>query len=126
MLLDGITLPDGLIWVDQYSWTPVAQNVSVSLAGVMLLQEAVQAGGRPITLEGGDDQSWATRAAIDALYAMAMTADKVMSLDLGIDGIHQVVWRRDQPPIAAEPVLRTVGPTGDTIYAVMALRFMEI
>lgn len=126
MLLDTIILPDGLIWSDRYDWTPVAQTVAVSLTGTIIIQEAAQLAGRPITLEGAEDQSWATKSQIDALYALTGAADKIMTLDLGTDGVHQVIWRRDQAPIVAAPVLRTVDPGPATMYAVLALRFIKI
>jgi hypothetical protein len=126
MLLDTITLPDGLVWTDRYDWTPIAQSMTVSITGTVIIQEAAQLTGRPITLEGAEDQSWATRSQIDALYALTGTADKVMSLDLGEEGLHQVIWRRDQAPIVVSQVLRTVDPGPATMYAVMALRFIKI
>ncbi len=126
MILDSIILPDGLIWADRYDWTPVAQSVQVSLTGTVIVQEAAQLSGRPITLRGAEDQCWATRSEIDALYATTSAADHVMALDMGQDGQYQVIWRRDQAPIVVEPVLRMVDPGPDTLYAVLELRFMTV
>ncbi len=121
MKLGNITLPDGLIWADRFAWTPVSQNISVSLTGTVIIQEATQATGRPITLEGGEDQCWISDTDLEALYATTQTANNVMTLDLDELGEHQVVWNRNNP-IEVSQVLRGL----DNLWAAKALRFIKV
>ncbi len=55
MTLDGIELPDDLLWVDEFDWNPVAQDIERSLTGALMVQEQAKLYGRPITLTGGDE-----------------------------------------------------------------------
>jgi len=126
MTLDSITLPAGLVWSDKYNWTPVSQSVDISLTGALVIQEAAQLAGRPITLAGGDQFCWAPRADIDALYATLQTAGATMTLDLGADGSHQVIWRRDAQPLEVVPVVAYSDPNADTQYVINALRFLKV
>lgn len=75
--LGGVALPDDLEWVDEYDWSPVAQQVEISLAGALLVEESAQLTGRPITLrsgqEGGNYWALATRATVEALRALVDT-----------------------------------------------------
>ncbi len=36
MQLDTMTLPDNLLWVNEFDWTPVAQSTDRSLTGSLL------------------------------------------------------------------------------------------
>jgi len=124
--LDSITLPAGLVWADKYDWTPVSQSVDISLTGTLVIQEAAQLAGRPITLVGGDRFCWAPRSVIDALYATLQTAGVTMTLDLGDDGSHQVVWRRDAQPLEVAPVVPCSDLVDDSMYVINAMRFLKV
>lgn len=124
--LDSINLPDGLHWADKYNWTPVSQSVDISLTGTLVIQEAAQLAGRPITLAGGDRFCWAPRTVIDALYATLQTAGLTMTLDLGVDGSHQVIWRRDKESLEVAPVVAYSDPVAETQYVINALRFLKV
>lgn len=75
--LGGIALPDDLEWVDEFDWSPVGQQVEVSLGGSLIIEESAQLAGRPITLRSNQSGSnyWAvtTRATAEALQALANT-----------------------------------------------------
>jgi len=125
LTLDSITLPAGLIWADKYNWTPVSQSVDISLTGTLVIQEAAQLSGRPITLAGGDRFCWAPRSVIDTLYDTLQTAGLTMTLNLGDDGSHQVVWRRDSQPLEVAPVVAYSDPNDETQYMINAMRFLK-
>ena len=80
MTLDGIELPDDLLWVDEFDWNPVAQDIERSLTGALMVQEQVKLYGRPITLTGGDEAGWVTRVTILELMALVETPNRVMTL----------------------------------------------
>jgi len=127
MKLDGITLPEGLTWSDRYDWTPVTQSVEMSVAGTLIIQEAAQAAGRPITLTAaGGEHCWISKADLDQLYGLTSDAGRTMTLELAPGDVRQVIWRRDKQPIEARPVLEVTDPADDTWYVLAALRMLEV
>lgn len=67
-----ISLPNDLLWVDEFRWTPVASSSSYSLAGSLIIEQGVKLAGRPITLEPPDNEmAWVSRATHAALRAAA-------------------------------------------------------
>lgn len=67
--LGAITLPQGLRWVDELTWTPLAQVNTYLVTGSLLVQQATKQAGRPITLLGGDLWAWMTYANVKTLKA---------------------------------------------------------
>ena len=121
-----IELPAGLIWEDEFNWTPVTQKAEVAVNGALIIQEGAQQGGRPITLVGGDDACWISRSDLVALYATMQAAGQTMTLTLHDAREFSVMWRRDSQPIEASQVLRYEAPSADTWYVVEQLKLMEI
>lgn len=76
-LIDQVTqreihLPNDMLWVDEFNWTPVASTSSYSLAGSLIIEQGVKLAGRPITLEMPDNEmAWISRATHEALRAAA-------------------------------------------------------
>lgn len=127
MQLDAITLPDGLVWSDRYEWTPVSQTVEVSVAGTLIVQEAAQSAGRPITLTAvGGEHCWVTKSVLDQIYALTSNPGRTMSLTIAPGDVRQVIWRRDRLPVEARPVLEVTNPDDNTLYVLLALRFLEV
>ena len=124
--LTEIQLPAGLIWEDEFDWTPVSQKAEVAVNGALIIQEGAQQGGRPITLAGGDDACWIARSDLLTLYAAMQTAGQEMTLTLHDAREFAVVWRRDSHPIEASQVLRTEAPTDDTWYVIDKLKLITI
>ena len=52
MILDTITLPDDLLWINEFEWNPVKQTTKRSLTVALLVQEGQLINGRPIVLSG--------------------------------------------------------------------------
>ena len=50
MQLDDITLPDDLLWINEFDWNPVTQSTERSLTGALLVQEEPFTHGRSISL----------------------------------------------------------------------------
>ena len=67
LTLDSITLPTDLIWIDEYAWTPVKQSINTAVNGGLIIEAAAALAGRPITLQGGDDYAWASKATLELL-----------------------------------------------------------
>jgi len=66
-----VTLPDDLLWPDEFTWQKVAQRKVFSLAGSLLVEAGAKAAGRAITLQGSETCAWASRTTVLALKALA-------------------------------------------------------
>ena len=114
MQLDTITLPDDLLWINEFDWNPVEQNVDRSLTGALLVQEQGKQHGRPIILSGGSDAGWVNRTSVVALLALSGQANQVMTLTLADNRTFSVIFNRDgSGPIEAQQILPFAYPGDD-------------
>ena len=121
-----VTLPDALSWADEYSWSPVEQTKTYTTTGALLIEEGIKQAGRPITLEGGMDRTWCTRALVDTLRGWAATPAMVLTLTLrGV--AHQVTFDHEKGALQGLPVLFYADSAiaSDDWY-VPTLRFLEL
>ena len=143
--LGALVLPDGLIWADEYAWTPVAQQAEErTLTGALVVEEAIKTGGRPITLKGQQDgngsTAWLLRqsafrghTSLEALRAALHAAEATLDLTLHDGRRFRVTPRQDgEGPlkVAPRPVYGNsvvlADPDADTRYFVEEIRLMEI
>ena len=82
MILDTITLPDDLLWINEFEWNPVDQTTERSLTGALLVQEGQLTHGRPIVLSGNGEAGWVSRLTVKNLFALSKAANKTMTLTL--------------------------------------------
>jgi len=122
--LNGIALPSDLEWQDEFDWYPVASSSVRSLTGKLLIEEAALVKGRQMTLYGGENAAWVSRATVESLQALAATPGTTMTLDYH-GTAYTVKWRRDQTPIEAQQVLRLQNPGADHKYTI-TLRLIEV
>lgn len=100
-----VTLPEDLLWSDEYTWSPVVQAVERSITGALIVNSAALTGGRPITLEPEDDSSaWMSRTSLDILRNWAAVPDKQLTLTLR-GQVQTVVVRHQDGGISARPVV---------------------
>jgi len=123
--LDTLTLPAGLVWIDEFSAHPVAQTVRRTLDGGIVTYYTGTQGGRPITLESEPDAGWITRAQADALALMAQSPGAVYTLTLR-GQTFQVVFRHHEPPaFDARPLVNRPDPQPSDFY-LCTLKLMTI
>lgn len=135
--LDTVTLPDDLLWIDEFQFSPIVQQSDYSLDGSLILQESTVLAGRPITLAAGNDYGWCTRATVLALQTLADAAtDTNHTLTLGDSRTFTVRFRRGAAalssggsnsnlPFSASPVITYSDPaTGDDY--VLTLNLFEV
>jgi hypothetical protein len=120
-----VTLPDDLLWADQYTWQPVEQKTTVTLTGAVVVESAARTSGRPITLESGADRAWVPRTAVDQLAAWAAVAGATMTLNIRGTGNRTVVFRHEDGALQAEQVLYWSQPSADWQYRI-TLRLLEV
>jgi hypothetical protein len=123
ILLDTITLPDDLIWIDEYAHTPVKQTVSTAVNGSLIVEAAAQAKGRPVTLAGGEDYAWIDRATLEQLRAKQYQPGLTMTLNLR--GTAYSVLFMQPGGIEAKPVVDYNTPDDSDWYTV-TLKFIEV
>ncbi len=103
MTLDDLTLPDSLVWTDEFNFNQMAQETERSLTGGLLVQEGAKQFGRPITLS----ENWLDRATLDALVTKEGLATTPMTLVLADGREFAVIFDRTRgPAIEATPVHR--------------------
>ncbi|MFM5757798.1 hypothetical protein [Aeromonas hydrophila] len=116
--LNGLHLPDDLIWRDEFDWAPVEQVVTPTLSGALLVEETPKPEGRPITLVGH-----CPRATVLSVKALEAQVAQLMTLTL-LDGLQrEVFWRR--PGVVATPLIEMADPEAGEPYA-LTLNFTEV
>lgn len=67
---DSITLPNDLLWEDEFDWSPVLSDHGYSTTGALFVDMWVRQAGRPISLRAAqDDMGWVPRATVATLNA---------------------------------------------------------
>jgi hypothetical protein len=121
--LDDITLPDDLIWIDEYAHTPVRQTVSTAVNGSLIVEAAAQTKGRPISLAGGPDYGWMQRSILELLRAKQYQPG--LTLTLTLHGTAYSVLFVQPDGIEAAPVVDYNTPDASDWY-VVTLKFIEV
>jgi len=120
--LGSLALNDGLVWVDEYAYTGIVQEVKTTLGGTPLVYTSAIKGPMLITLKSaGEDQGWQTLAQVQALRAMALVKDGLYTLQLDARSF-SVRFRHDDPPVleASPLIYRTTQEAGD--YFVVSIK----
>ena len=127
-IISGVTLPDGLRWSDEFDWTPLAQRAEYSLTGALIVERATRQAGRPITLIGGKDFVWITRANLIALKTL-LDSDDTLRLTLHDSRTFDVIPAPE--PLAAYVLPRVLdsgyaNPGDDDWYVIDTLKLITV
>lgn len=76
MTLNGIHLPEGLVWRD-LDYCAIKQDAKQSITGRTILSRGREKDGRPITLTGTEQTAWLTRAQAVALSALRTELERL-------------------------------------------------
>ncbi|WP_299735673.1 hypothetical protein [uncultured Endozoicomonas sp.] len=126
MQLDDITLPDDLLWVNEFDWNPVEQNIERSLTGALLVQESELKQGRSIILSGNGEAGWVSRLMVKNLFALCKAANKTMTLTLPDSRQFTVIFDRSNgAPVEAQQVLPFAYPEDSDQY-LLTLRLLTV
>lgn len=130
--LDTFVLPDDLLWIDEFLYSPVAQSRDISLAGSLIVQSMIATAGRPVTLSGDADYAWATRQLVQDLSDYCAT-DPQMVLTLTDGRVFNVRFLQPDgsnpgaasstPPIEAKPVVGYSDPGVADPYTIIIRLF---
>ena len=127
MQLDTVTLPDDLLWQNEFEWNQNDQSQERTLSGAMVVQTAARLYGRPIRLQGGQDGGWITRATAKAIRALETDPTRVMTLTgLNDEAPLAVMFDRTSgPAFESQMIMRFAGPSDQTWYS-CALRLITV
>ena len=126
MQLDDITLPDDLLWINEFDWNPVAQTTERSLSGALLVQEGQLSHGRSVVLSGNGEAGWVSRLTVKSLYALSELANKSMTLTLPDNRQFSVIFDRSNgPSLEARQVLPFAYPEDSDAY-LLTLRLLTV
>lgn len=126
MFLDAVELPDDLEWVDEFTWTPVAQNMEYGATGALFIQESEKQAGRTITLEGEEDMCWVPRSTVLALQALRDQTDNEMTLTLEDDRTFQVRFLQSGNPIEVSPVVKGAFYSDEDYFKIQSIKLIEV
>lgn len=122
--LNGIELPRGMLWVDEFKWSAVEKSVERSITGAQVIDAIARVAGRPLTLQATESQGWIRRSTLLAVQALADVPDGQFLLQLA-DGREFTVQFAAEDPMEAEPVSRPELPAGTHPY-VATLRLITV
>lgn len=124
-----ITLPNDLMWEDEFSWSPTTGEVNRSLTGALIIEVAEKQLGRSITLKPkSDDMAWVSRAVVAQLRGWLLPATRKMRLELEYpDDSRQfiVMFRHWDTPVEASPVKGFPGHNSGDLFN-LAVQLMEV
>lgn len=129
-----LMLPSGLLWADELVWESVAQNVTTSLTGAVVVEEWARVAGRPITYTGGMPWVRVSRDTALALQALLAPAGVILTLTHHDGRTFRVMPRRggeSSPAVQVSPWPQVAGsgladPSGTDPYTIEALRLIEV
>lgn len=120
--LDGITLPAGLLWSDEFAAASVAQTVRRTLDGSVVVFYGEMRTGLPITLESEPDAGWFTRTQVEAVALRAASPGGVYTLTLRGQTWTVMFRHQDAPAFEAKPLIPVASPQpGDFYLATLKL-----
>lgn len=120
--VDAVTLPDDLIWTDEFAFNKVASNVSYGIDGALFIDEGVRLAGQPITLDGA--HVWVPRSTIETLEAWKALPGQQFTLNYrGVN--HTVVMDHSRGAMTATPDIAYDEYAADDNYA-LTLRFLKV
>ncbi len=121
-----VQIPRGMVWVDEFAWSPVEKTTEYSTTGALLVDVGERLAGRPITLQATDEHGWLARTVLQDVRALAADPEGVYVFTHA-DGREFTVMFAPDDPVTAVPIASTRPelPTDDYPY-VATVRLIEI
>lgn len=119
----SLVLPAGLIWRDEFDWSPVESTQTYTLTGALIIEQASKQAGRPVSLSADDDMNWATRQTVNTLRQWQAIVKRVFRLSIGGQTI-DVIFDQNQP-MSARPV-KNIPQHDESDWFHVALNFIEV
>jgi hypothetical protein len=114
--IDGIPLPPGLLWVDEFSTQTVAQTVKRTLDGSLVVFYGGIQSGTQITLTSEPDAGWFTRAQVEAIELRARSPGAMYPLTLRGQSWLVMFRHHEAPAFEATPLISRPNPAPGDFY----------
>ena len=114
--IDGIALPPGLLWVDEFSTQSVAQTVKRSLDGSRVVFYGGIQSGTQITLTSEPDAGWFTREQVEAIELRARSPGAMYPLTLRGQSWLVMFRHHEAPAFEATPLISRPNPAPGDFY----------
>jgi hypothetical protein len=125
IILGGTTLNPNMVWAERYAYSPVIQEVQVTLDGSPVIYTRTRDAGMPITLVALDDQGWLTKDMADAVQAAAQSAGATFALTIGAESFDVVFRHHEAPAVSLRPLLLRAVPLPED-YFVGEIKLMTV
>ena len=110
--LNGIELPSGMLWSNEFSEQLVSQNTQRTLSGSTVIFHGKRTNGIPITLASGTDYGWTKRSIVVQLKELVKQAGLVMHLLIKGES-YNVVFDHAKGALAATSIYPYADPQDD-------------
>jgi len=122
--LDTMTLPEDLIWTNEFSETAVVHDHIYSLTGKLIVFEGIKAAGRPMLLSGTVDSAWLNRGLLKQLNQL-QESNIQMTLTLHDSRSFDVIFDYQKKGITAKPIIDFNDPEDDDEYQII-IPFIQV
>lgn len=115
--LEGLTLPDECVWLDEFDWSEVKATTKRTIQGKFIVQEAKvpSDAGRNITL--ASDDAWILRTDVQTLQTMSNDPGRQLLLSMHDGRTFLCRFRHwEESPFSAELLINTAYPDNETHY----------
>ena len=112
IILNGISLPSSLVWVNEFNEQLVSQNTQRTLAGSTVIFHGKRTNGIPITLASGSDYGWTKRSVVVQLKEFVKQAGLIMPLVVKGQSFN-VVFDHQKGALAATSIYPYADPQSD-------------
>ena len=124
--LGGLTLNDDLIWVDRFTYSPIAQSTDRLLAGTLVVHNQTLQKGQPITLEANESTGWFTTPMVTQIMTWAATPGQELTFNFHNEVSYQVAFNHeDAPAVEFNPIVFRV-PYATTDYFTGTLKLFTV
>ncbi len=125
IILSGVTLPQGMVWEDENTYSKVAQSQIRTLGGNVLVYSQQLFEGLPITLISLQDQGWMTKQQVLDIQALADVSGAVYALEIETQNF-QVMFRHQEPPAFTASALIPRVTTNLNDYYTATIKLMTV
>ena len=112
-----VTLPDDLLWANEFTTSQVAQDTKRTITGAMVIFEDTKLHGRSIELTSDEDSGWIVRSALLNLRALSELEDTDCNLVYRAVTYKVRFDRSNGSGIKVIPVVDCSDPSNDSKYA---------
>lgn len=99
-----LTLPEDLVWTDEFEWQAVQETHTRSAAGALLVDRGLKLAGRPMTLAGGPEHAWISRSDAETLFGWSLMPG--VDLELVFRSVaFDVMFDQTQRPLELVPLI---------------------